>query len=185
VSDDLDALPWADGASGPTRNGATGRRAKSEPTPEHSRRGKTARNRGNAYEREVAAILGGRRVGQYGDKVDVDVPGWIRVQCKNGASYPERLDGWLRAIPVQADMLRALVIGDAPGPGRRRRSLIVLDLEEFASWYASPTSRSAAESVPLARPSSGAPDLPGGGAPASPGPSIVPRAGRGQPEDTT
>ena len=101
------------------------------------RRGRTSRNRGNAFEREVAAKLGGRRVGQFGDKVDVEVPGWLRVQCKNGGTYPERLDGWLRAIPFQADLLRAVVLGDAPGSAGKRRSLIVLDLDEFASWYAS------------------------------------------------
>ena len=56
--------------------------------------------------------------------------------------------------------------------------------EAYAVLDSTPTPRSAAETVPLARPSSGAPDLPGGGAPASSGPSIVPRAGRGQPEDT-
>lgn len=103
-----------------------------------SRRGRTSRNRGNAFEREVAAILGGRRVGQFGDKVDVEVAGWLRVQCKNGAAYPALLDRWLRAIPVQADLLRAVVVGDAPGAGTRRRSLIVLDLGEFASFYATP-----------------------------------------------
>ena len=103
-----------------------------------SRRGKTSRNRGNAFEREVAAKLGGRRVGQYGDSVDVDVPGWLRVQCKNGAGYPERIDRWLRGIPVQADLLRAVVTGDAPGPGGRRRTLITFDLDEFTSWYGKP-----------------------------------------------
>jgi hypothetical protein len=107
------------------------------PTPEHSRRGKSARRRGNTYELEVARILGGKRVGMYGDKVDVLVPGWLAVQCKNGGAYPERLDGWLRAIPHDGRLLRALVIGDAPGPGRKRRSLIVLDLAEFAAWYGS------------------------------------------------
>ena len=104
--------------------------------PAVARRGRTSRNRGNAYEREVAAKLGGKRVGQYGDSTDVEVPGWLRVQCKNGAAYPARIDGWLRAIPARADILRAVVIGDAPGPGGKRRSLIVLDLDEFASWYA-------------------------------------------------
>lgn len=100
-----------------------------------ARRGKTSRNRGNAFEREVAAKLGGVRKGQFGDKVDVEVPGWLRVQCKNGTAYPERMDGWLRAIPFQADLLRAVVLGDAPGSAGKRRSLIVLDLDEFASWY--------------------------------------------------
>jgi len=36
-----------------------------------SRRGKNARSRGNAYERDVARRLGGIRVGQYGGTSDV------------------------------------------------------------------------------------------------------------------
>lgn len=104
-----------------------------------SRAGLNARLRGNAFEREVARKLGGKRVGHFGTKVDVEVPGWLRVQCKNGTAYPERLDGWLRAIPAQADMLRAVVLGDAPGSAHRRRTLIVLDFDEFVGWYAAPT----------------------------------------------
>jgi hypothetical protein len=100
-----------------------------------SRRGKNSRNRGNAYERTVAAKLGGKRVGQYGDKVDVDVPGYLRIQVKNGTAYPERIDGWLRAIPFQSDRLRAVVIGDAPGPGLTRRGIIVFDLDEYAAYH--------------------------------------------------
>jgi hypothetical protein len=106
--------------------------------PVKARRGRTARARGNAFEVEVAHKLGGRRVGQYGDKVDVRVDGWLAIQCKNGAAYPERLDGWLRSIPVEAGVLRAVVLGDAPGPGRKRRTLIVLDLDDFADWYGEP-----------------------------------------------
>lgn len=100
-----------------------------------ARRGKTSRNRGNAYEREVAAKLGGVRKGQYGDQVDVEVPGYIRVQCKNGGAYPRTIDRWFRAIPVEAGLLRAVVIGDAPGPGTKRRSLIVFDLDEWRTWH--------------------------------------------------
>jgi hypothetical protein len=99
-------------------------------TEERSRRGKVARQRGNAYEREVARKLGGERVGQYGDKVDVRTP-TLEVQCKNGTTYPERIDGWLRGIPVRAGYTRAVVLGDAPGPGVKRRSLIVFDLDEW------------------------------------------------------
>jgi hypothetical protein len=132
----LDELPFhQSGESAPTRNGAKGRRPASTPTPEKSRRGRTARNRGNAFERDVARQLGGRRVGQYGDKVDVDVPGYLRAQCKVGASYPERIDAWLRAIPVEAGLLRAVVLGDAPGSSGKRRTLIVLDLAEYAAWH--------------------------------------------------
>jgi hypothetical protein len=131
---DLDDLPFVHD-DGRLPNGATGRRPPKGDDPERARRGRTARARGNAFEREVAAKLGGRRVGQYGDKVDVDVPGYLRVQCKNGAAYSERLDAWLRAIPVEAGILRAVVLGDAPGPGRKRRAIIVFDLDEYAAWH--------------------------------------------------
>ena len=101
---------------------------------EKSRRGRNARQRGNAFEREVAKRLGAQRVGQYGGKQDV-ANDWIAVQCKVGKSYPERLDGWLRSIPVKGDQLAALVVGDSPGAGTRRRAMIVLDLDDFIAWF--------------------------------------------------
>jgi len=99
-----------------------------------SKRGKSARNRGNSFEREVAARLGAKRVGQYGTETDV-AGDWISVQCKVGGSFPERIWRWLP--PAKGDQLRAVVIGDSPGPGHRRRALICLDLDDFVSWYGS------------------------------------------------
>ena len=99
-----------------------------------SRRGRTARARGNAYEREIAKRLNGNRVGQFGGKQDV-ANEWIAVQCKVGKSYPERLDKWLSEVPVKADQIAALVVGDSPGAGTKRRSLIILDLDDFIAWY--------------------------------------------------
>ena len=99
-----------------------------------SRRGRTARARGNAFEREIAKRLNGNRVGQFGGKQDV-ANEWIAVQCKVGKSYPERLDKWLREVPVKADQIAALVVGDSPGAGTKRRSLIILDLDDFIAWY--------------------------------------------------
>lgn len=101
---------------------------------ERSRRGKTARRRGNDYERSLAKRLGISRVGQYGGPEDV-AGDWIAVQAKVGGYYPERIDQWLRAIPARADRLRAVVIGDSPGAGHQRRELIVLDLDDFVAWY--------------------------------------------------
>lgn len=101
-----------------------------------SKRGKSARNRGNQFERDVAKRLGVKRVGQYGGADDVRGE-WISVQCKVGGAYPERIDGWLRAIPATAEQLRAVVIGDAPGIGGRRRVLVVLDFGDFVDWFGS------------------------------------------------
>jgi hypothetical protein len=99
-----------------------------------SKRGKTARRRGNDYERAVAARLGIDRVGQYGGKPDVQGE-WIVIQAKNGGAFPERLWKWLQELPHDSSRLRAVVIGDAPGPGSKRREVIVLDLADFMNWF--------------------------------------------------
>lgn len=108
-----------------------------KPRPDEAiARGRSARNRGNAFEREVAHKLGVSRVGQYGTEVDVgNAAEWIAVQTKVGATYPERIDALLRRIPYRGDQLRAVVHGDAPGSAGKRRSLITLDLDEFCAWH--------------------------------------------------
>lgn len=103
--------------------------------PAKSRKGKNSRARGNAFEREVAKRLLGQRVGQFGGKQDV-ANDWLAVQCKVGGSFSERQWDWLQTVPVKADQLRGLVIGDSPGVGGgRRRAVIILDLDDFCDWF--------------------------------------------------
>lgn len=104
--------------------------------PVKSRRGKTSRRRGNDYERSVANRLGLKRVGQFGSSVDVGGSGeWAAVQVKNGGAFPERVWTWLQALPHDAMHVRAVVIGDAPGAGVKRREVIVLDFDDFVKWF--------------------------------------------------
>lgn len=102
--------------------------------PAISRRGKNNRNRGNAIEREIAAKLGLRRVGQFGGADDIRGLAFAG-QVKSGAAFPERLWSWLRAVPVNADETAILVVTDAPGPGHQRRALVILDLEDWRSLH--------------------------------------------------
>jgi hypothetical protein len=97
-------------------------------------RGKRARQRGNAFEREVASRLNGKRTGMYGGKDDVQAGAFV-IQCKVGLSYPERLDKWLRELNPKADQLGVLVVGDSPGAGKRRRALAIIDFEDFVQWF--------------------------------------------------
>ena len=99
-----------------------------------SSRGKRARQRGNSFEREVAARLNGKRTGMYGGKNDVEAGSCV-IQCKVGLSYPERLDKWLRELNPKADQLAVLVVGDSPGAGTRRRALAVIDFDDFVQHY--------------------------------------------------
>ena len=103
--------------------------------PSKSRKGRNSRQRGNAFEREIAKRLGGQRVGQFGGKQDV-ANDWIAVQCKVGGSFSERQWDWLQSVPVKSDQLRMLIIGDSPGVGGgRRRAVDILDLDDFCSWF--------------------------------------------------
>lgn len=98
------------------------------------RRGRTSRNRGNAIEREVGHRMGLTRVGQYGGPDDLSGD-LFRVQVKSGGAFPERLWAWLRGVPANAGQTRLLVVTDAPGPGRRRRAVVVVDLDDWIALH--------------------------------------------------
>ena len=122
---------WTDGLGG--RGWTCGSCSKSV-TAETERRGRTNRTRGNAIEREVAAKLGLRRVGQYGGADDIRGLAFAG-QVKSGTAFPEKLWRWLRAVPVNAGETAILVITDAPGPGHQRRALVILDLEDWRNLH--------------------------------------------------
>ncbi len=102
--------------------------------PAASRRGKNNRSRGNAIEREVAAQLGLRRVGQFGGPDDIK-GAMFAGQVKSGAAFSEKLWRWLKAVPVDASQTAILVITDAPGPGHRRRAVVVVDLADWIGLH--------------------------------------------------
>lgn len=98
-----------------------------------SRRGRTNRNRGNSIERDVGKQLGLRRVGQYGGPTDVgNAAEPFRVSVKSGSGYfSERYWDQLKRQIVTAEQTALLVVTDAPGPGHRRRAVVVLDLADW------------------------------------------------------
>ncbi len=92
-----------------------------------ARMGRRNRQRGNAFERETAKKHGGRRTGMYGGPDDVTVDGKYKIQTIVGLMFREKYWRWLKAIIVDADQVAYLVIGDAPGPGTPRRTVVVID----------------------------------------------------------
>jgi hypothetical protein len=107
-----------------------------ERNPETSRRGRTNRSRGNAIEREIARKLGLKRVGMYGGPDDIGSAAQPFIgQVKSGKSFPERMYRWLKALPSNANQTPILVMTDAPGPGVRRRALVIVTLEDWISLH--------------------------------------------------
>lgn len=100
-----------------------------------SKRGKSARNRGNAYERELALRLGGKRVGQYGGPDDVTVNDLFTIQSKVRKAFPSWMSDELAKLPRTGGRVPLLVVADAPGAGHRRRALVVVGLEDWIELH--------------------------------------------------
>ena len=86
------------------------------------------------WERALAAELAGQRIGQYGGPSDVLTP-LFAVQSKVGGSFSERYWRWLSAIPRSAGRIPILIVGDAPGPGYRRRALVIMELGDWRDLH--------------------------------------------------
>jgi hypothetical protein len=95
---------------------------------------------GSAAERRIAALLGGVRVGMDGGPVDVIVGDYLSVQVKNVKGLPSLREavGYIEAMPV--GRLRAAVVVERAGSGRRGLRTITFDLDEWITWHGGPDS---------------------------------------------
>ena len=101
------------------------------------RRGRNNRSRGNSIERDVGKQLGLKRVGQFGGATDLGVSADpFAVSVKSGSGYfSERYWDQLKRQPVAAGQTALLVVTDAPGPGHKRRAMVVLDLADWLDLH--------------------------------------------------
>jgi hypothetical protein len=100
-----------------------------------SRRGKSARNRGNSFERDLAKRLGGRRTGMFGGPDDVTVNDLFVIQAKVGKRFPSWLHDELVKLPRTGGRIPLVVVGDAPGPGSRRRVMVVVGMDDWTALH--------------------------------------------------
>jgi len=104
---------------------------------ERSKRGRRANNAGKQFERDCALVLpNGKRVGMYGGIVDVTARGsehGVVAQCKLGGSFPSVLNRYLERVSAaaKADEIPVVIVGDRPGPGSKRTTLVLLSIEDF------------------------------------------------------
>ena len=91
-----------------------------------------------AYERRIAAQLGGRRLACTGEKdgVDVDAHPFV-YQCKLRRGMPSYLRDWLKGIVAageRSDGATGVVIWKAPN-ARDDDAVVVLRLRDWADWH--------------------------------------------------
>jgi hypothetical protein len=132
MTDDLAYLDLYDDDRRP--NGARGRRPKSVPTPESSRRARNNAKRGKAIQRKRIEGLGGRNLAGNNENLD-GIGTMFAYESKSGGSFPERPWRWLKGIPIRAGQTQVLIITDAPGPGHRARSVVVVDYDDWRELH--------------------------------------------------
>ena len=97
---------------------------------EKSLKGKRANKAGRRQSWEIAKDMGGTNHEVEGVKYDV-LNELYAVQSKRGTAFPERLWKWLQDIPRVGGRIPVLVIRDAPGPGIKRRGIVIQSYEDF------------------------------------------------------
>jgi hypothetical protein len=99
-----------------------------------SRRGKSARSRGNAYERELAKKLGGKRTGMFGGPDDVTTS-LFTCQVKVRKAFPSWMTDEIDKLTRTATTTPILVVANSPGPGYKRRAIVVVDLADWVDLH--------------------------------------------------
>ena len=156
---DLSDLPVLDFASAPTLNGAEGRKCGRHlwrddltgPGGEvecircgrprdaaKSRRGRTNASRGKRIQRQRIEGLGGLNLAGNNENLD-GIGTMFRYESKSGGAFPERAWRWLTGIPVAAGQIPVLIITDAPGPGHRARSVVIVDYDDWRDLHGETT----------------------------------------------
>lgn len=132
MTDDLAFLDRHD--DGRLPNGAKGRKPPKGNDPVRADRGRRAAKRGKAIQRQRIVGLGGRNLA--GNNPNLDGIGELfRYESKSGQSFPERPWRWLKGIACPAGQVGVLIITDAPGPGHRARSLVIVDYDDWRDLH--------------------------------------------------
>ena len=99
-----------------------------------ARRSRNNNRRGRAIQRERIVGLGGTNLAGNNENLD-GISALFAFEAKSGASFSERYWRWLKDIPLLADQVGVLIVTDAPGPGRKARSIVVVDYDDWRALH--------------------------------------------------
>ncbi len=99
-----------------------------------SRRANNNRKRGNRIQRERIVALGGRNLA--GNNPNLDGLGaMFAYESKSGGAFSGRVWRWLTDIPKRGNETGVLIVTEAPGPGHKARSYVVVEYDEWRELH--------------------------------------------------
>lgn len=98
------------------------------------RRNRNNAKRGKRIQAQRIVALGGQNLP--GNKPNHDGLGVLfSYESKSGRAFSERYWRWLRGIPANAQQSRVLIVTEAPGPGHKARSYVVVEFDEWEALH--------------------------------------------------
>ncbi len=99
-----------------------------------SRRSNNNRKRGNRIQRQRIVALGGRNLA--GNNPNLDGLGaMFAYESKSGGAFSGRVWRWLTDIPKRGNETGVLIVTEAPGPGHKARSYVVVEYDEWRELH--------------------------------------------------
>jgi hypothetical protein len=107
--------------------------------PIRSRRGKNARKRGLAIQHDFARDLGLENLQGNGPidarTDDLYASEAFVAQIKSGLRFPGWMANELAKLPRSGGRIPILGIAETPGPGRKRRRIVVVDADDWIGLH--------------------------------------------------
>lgn len=99
-----------------------------------SRRARNNRKRGNRIQAQRIVALGGRNLA--GNNPNLDGLGaMFAYESKSGGAFSDRYWRWLTGIPKRGNETGVLIVTEAPGPGHKARSYVVVEYDEWRELH--------------------------------------------------
>jgi hypothetical protein len=99
-----------------------------------SRRGRNAAKRGKRIQHDRIVALGGRNLAGNNENLD-GLGEMFAYESKSGAAFSDRYWRWLTGIPKRGNETGVLIVTEAPGPGHKARSYVVVEYDEWKDLH--------------------------------------------------
>jgi len=99
-----------------------------------ARRSRNNGKRGRAIQRQRIVGLGGTNLAGNNENLD-GISALFAFESKSGASFSNRYWSWLKGIPLRGEQIGVLIVTDAPGPGRKARSVVIIDYDDWKDLH--------------------------------------------------